>query len=836
MALGKEISDFVNAFGATSRATMDFARAKYYLNGGHQRNPVSPDNFPTVKDAKEKYYQDYGKTAPTQPQQAIPTDTGGFDPSLAANDPGNFDYNQTYDDGGEVASPAAVPRKALDDQTRVAAYDPDLDAPPPPAQEPAPVVPAKQEAISVTPPGNAGTGGGFQPDAGGEGTSPNATHDYQDAIKGGLDYAQHIFHLNNEGAVPQASPHKEKGVKALAQGVGAATPQMVEAMDAKVNAGVPRDEAVWSIRRLEAIYRYYAGNGDTDKANKAAFELLQYSAGEAAKYGRAAMDDIKNGNAQGAIDNVVRGHAQIPDGKKLTVQGTTAHVVDARTGQTEQSFQFTPQQLFNAALGLSNRSMYWQVLAQRAGGAMKGQRTQTPAQEELTNARTTYIKARTERLARTPIKGAGGAGTNPAVDKLIDKIDQIDVSRGKKPDAREASTPPQPSSAGAGSDEDPDGAFTEAPPDLKDNPPAGANGPSPSTAPSSPSAGRPAAAPGGGPVTSTGNQPATDPDAVPDNEYMAVDADSNGKYRYVKPLQKEQPRPFDEEAPGPNPYTALRTEAARIPGKDGNRARQIIERKIKEYDADAKAYQGRLKDYTRTEQKRVDDEFKAANAERQAQAKAIYDRAPAGRDLDDLNGQINQTLQEIPQKYGDAAKGTIFGDAKVGDDQKAQLALELATSNPRTDGKRGLAMLQDLTRTMEKPNSRSYAVRGKDILGNVIVTTDNFGPIHIRPQAWKEISSIAKRRNLEAEAAKDKPQEPGIGDSVAKHGSAILNTIKKRLTPEKGMVQRPEGKTLIDDIREALPTGEGRGVPYARPGDAQRYMRAYPGMKADDGR
>lgn len=49
----------------------------------------------------------------------------------------------------------------------------------------------------------------------------------------------------------------------------------------------------------------------------------------------------------------------------------------------------------------------------------------------------------------------------------------------------------------------------------------------------------------------------------------------------------------------------------------------------------------------------------------------------------------------------------------------------------------------------------------------MIVTTDQFGPIHVRPQAWKEISAIAKRRNGEAVERKSKPpEEPGIGSKA----------------------------------------------------------------------
>jgi hypothetical protein len=244
----------------------------------------------------------------------------------------------------------------------------------------------------------------------------------------------------------------------------------------------------------------------------------------------------------------------------------------------------------------------------------------------------------------------------------------------------------------------------------------------------------------------------------------------------------------------------------------------VIDKKISGYNAEVKAYQSRAKDYARTEQKRVDDDYKASSADRKAQAKAVYDRTPTGRDLDELNGQIDQTLQGIPAKYGDKVKGTIFADPKVDAGQARQLALELATSNPRTDGQRALAMLQDLTRASdEKPGFRSYTPRGRDILGNVIVTTDQFGPIHIRPQAWKEITAIAKRRNDEAVAAKaNPPKDDGI-DVVkgAEKGAKYVLSLNKgddNLVNHVGTIAKKIGdraaKTFTAPVRAAIDVGD----------------------------
>lgn len=457
MSLGREIQEFVGAFSGTANAFNAFETARDRRERRKEREAKDPNKSPEMKQA----YDAYKATGGQQPMGALP---------LAYNQ--TEDYGN-YADGGLVDEL----RQPIPNPNRTAAFNPETETiagPPAPA-------PVPQQALPITPPGNVSQpvgnvrGEPYSPTAGGEGGSPNVAADLEAALKGGMEFAMHNFHLKGEGAMPMPSAHAERGKQALMTGVGAATPQMVEAIDAKVNANVPRDETVWGIRRLEALYRFYSNRGETDKANKAAFELIQYSAGEAAKYGNLALEDIKAGNTNGAINNVVQGHAYIPDGHKLEVQGSKAVVKDARTGATVQEFQFTPQQLFTAAMGLKNRSLYWDVLMQRANTVGKRASTQTPAQEELTKARTDLVKARTDRLGKTPIKGAGGGGgggISPAGQAIIDKIGEIGAARGKKTDGGPISTPATaPASdgttTGGGDPDDEDGRALESPPDLK---------------------------------------------------------------------------------------------------------------------------------------------------------------------------------------------------------------------------------------------------------------------------------------------------------------------------------------------------------------------------------
>jgi hypothetical protein len=431
--------------------------------------------------------------------------SGGIPP--AGGDPGDPDYGQTYAEGGDVQppgppyvpqpaapqqtidqAPVQIPgdntdpstaptgyqeppvvlpptpplrdepkrvtskgkdgkRKALDDQSRTEAYDPDLDGPtgalplgaPAGGAAPATSAPTPLQGQGAVPAGAAALRTTQSPDTQGDAgaglSTNNAGSDLEQALHGGMTFAQQTFHLN------PADPHSAGGQKALFSGVGAATPDVVKAMDQRVNANLPNDPNLYNIRRLEAVYRWYSQNGQTDQANKAAFELLQYSAGVASQWGARATEQYKSGDVPGAIKSIQEGYNHIPDGNHMTVQGNTATIVDKRTGQPVNQFQFTPEQVFNAAMGLNNRSLYWQVLAQRVGQTQKGGAKQlTPEQEELQRARIENIKARTARLQRPSVGPAGGPGTGTR--SLIDTINAEEGGTPGSPKANAASATP----------------------------------------------------------------------------------------------------------------------------------------------------------------------------------------------------------------------------------------------------------------------------------------------------------------------------------------------------------------------------------------------------------
>jgi len=512
MSLNRELQNFLGAFGGTMNIAGNFARIKSYKDARRAKN--DPTN-PATQAGQWANAQAAAPAAPAvpgvsggNPVQPVPMSFspgsavgggGQFDPAVSDVDPSDqvtsdvAGGDDSYAGGGDVELPAYVdpaqseqmppfdpnapsreppiplppqrpaptgsavdtsagnPLKAHDDQTRTAAFDPSVEGPPAtgavPAAgmaAPAPAVPTQQT------PASAMTGA---PSDKGLSTN-NARSDLENALHGAMTFAQDTFHLRDAN-----DPHHEGGKQALFSGVGAASPDVVKQMDQKVNANVPADPQLYAVRRLEAIYRWYSMNGKTAEANKAAFELVQFTAGVAAQWGDRAAKQMQAGDVPGAIKSVQEGYNYIPDGRHMQVQGNTATIVDSRTGQPIQQFQFSPQQVFGAAMGLSNRSLYWQVLAQRASAGGTKASNRTDSQQDLDRARAENVRARTAKLKAGP---AAGGGHSAVFTDLVNKINAEEPDAGNATGPK-GSPPPLPA-APAGSSDGADGGEPEGQP------------------------------------------------------------------------------------------------------------------------------------------------------------------------------------------------------------------------------------------------------------------------------------------------------------------------------------------------------------------------------------
>lgn len=342
------------------------------------------------------------------------------------------------------AAPAAPKskRKALNDQTRTEAYDPVLDKDDP------------DNMIRL-------------------------------AINGAMDYANETFHLKGTpvDAIGTPDPHSIGGRAAFLKGVGAASEQDIQQISQIAAATAPdkrllgdpnvRDSIV-AIRRLGLVYEHYVNTGQTDKANKAAFEIVQYSAGKASEYGGQALQALKAGDEDAAKQLVAKAYSQVPDGNHMVISpdGKTA-IIRSDAGKPVQQFPIDGKTLMNAALGLSNKSLFWEVLHNRANMVGK----QNKPTSELDKARIENLQARTAAVKKK--LAGGGTAAAPAPNPMAGVVGDLQRATGVapgNPNQGEVESPaasPAVPQAEQSADPDVEATGSDAPPDLKNNlPPA----------------------------------------------------------------------------------------------------------------------------------------------------------------------------------------------------------------------------------------------------------------------------------------------------------------------------------------------------------------------------
>lgn len=190
------------------------------------------------------------------------------------------------------------------------------------------------------------------------------------ALDGGLKFIQRTFGLGGDGAVDDTG-RQAAGAQAFLRGEGRATPEDYEGVMRAIDPNGVLTTAQRNIRGLEAIYNHYRARGEHEKADRAAASMLQYASDMAAKYGSLAVVAGQRGDVQGMVKFASKAYDYTMDGNtadgKVTADGKIEITQrDAETGKPVRRLSVTPQELLNSALGLSNKSAYWDSLMQSA--------------------------------------------------------------------------------------------------------------------------------------------------------------------------------------------------------------------------------------------------------------------------------------------------------------------------------------------------------------------------------------------------------------------------------------------------------------------------------------
>lgn len=232
------------------------------------------------------------------------------------------------------------------------------------------------------------------------------------ALNGAQRYASRAYQLDESGRVAPYMPGGTGGgVQAVMSGTGAALPQAVRAIDQALEsaAGEPFTDAMRSTMRMLALYDFYARSGQSDKADRMAFELLQYSSMVAAMYGREALELARRGDINGATQSVVKAFNSVPNGQEARIENGRAVIYDQFNGQPQQEVPLDdPRLILTLARGFQDRGATFALIAARAQRvAQKGQRT--PLQDELTRSQIDLNRARLDKIKAG---GGGGGGGN----------------------------------------------------------------------------------------------------------------------------------------------------------------------------------------------------------------------------------------------------------------------------------------------------------------------------------------------------------------------------------------------------------------------------------------
>jgi hypothetical protein len=660
------------------------------------------------------------------------------------------------------------------------------------------------------------------------------------AIHGGLTYAQELFHMTpTKGGVSRPDPLSREGTQAFLSGVGAPDQRQIQQLDQIVqqhnpNVDFSQNPSLLPIKRMEIVYRNMVQTGQTDKANKLAFEIMQYSAGVAAQLGAQAVQAYKGGNLQGATQMVVNAYDQVPDGRniKLNPDGRSATVTDSR-GNVIDMLRFTPEQVFNAAVGLTNRSMYWGLLAQRASAANQKDAT-TQSRLALDKKRMELMDARIKKLGQGPAgrRGAAPAEISPKLKAALDAIagDGTQSSAPVSQDGGDEAGTGQPQA----DNHDPDYAYQDAlsggeDEDVRDaggEPGAGSMPPASilRTRPANPNqAVQPApAAPAAQPQAAAPAGPVVVPDKI------------------VGKKEPEPREPFNEPDPsarfkGKNPYREILANpefAPEFAGKSGNKMRQGIAQKASEFDKQVTEWKKRKAAYEREGKAAIAaDEKNELTLEKQAQSRLTLGPKMA----EEVERSITQTVDDQIAKATEAKVTNLFNDGHVKKEDIQDLAMSIATHNPNTPPARAVAAVGNLMRVdPDNKQARVFTPLGKDRVGNVVLQVDKDQWKLPKKDYDKLQSLIDKRWTATTDSAKKQAQAdatPGVlervvraAPGVAKNAADyIVSNPKTHSIINTGPNDKPQG--LIGDMlgtatfphRLALKAGTGvaRGVKRA---------------------
>jgi len=176
-----------------------------------------------------------------------------------------------------------------------------------------------------------------------------------DAVKAGMTFGARESGLANSGAI--ASPRTLAVAKQIAQGAGGLSEEEMKAAKAAVDPEGKLTESQRNMAALGSVYQYWANQGDGRKAEKVAFQMLQYYRNASQRYAAIAAKAAEGGNVDLATKAALRAYQNVPDGNDMHMEvgqdGQIIYQLTGPNGETIRKGVATPQQLAASAMGMA---------------------------------------------------------------------------------------------------------------------------------------------------------------------------------------------------------------------------------------------------------------------------------------------------------------------------------------------------------------------------------------------------------------------------------------------------------------------------------------------------
>jgi hypothetical protein len=219
--------------------------------------------------------------------------------------------------------------------------------------------------------------------------TPELMSQVRQAAAGGARFIGRHFGIDQQqtGAIPspEGDAQSQAGAQRFAEGEGAATPDEIQRIDAKIGLPADMPEGDKNMERMARMMNWYLARGRKDDAEAAAASLMMYGANRVSQLGNLAAVAYQKGDLDRTMKYLEKAYEMIPDGGALDVTldrkagKFLATHIDAEGNET--THVVTPQELPGLIQQVQSKSVFWQSVSRL--GDPEGARSRDVEEREI---------------------------------------------------------------------------------------------------------------------------------------------------------------------------------------------------------------------------------------------------------------------------------------------------------------------------------------------------------------------------------------------------------------------------------------------------------------------